>query len=105
KDGLFREDLYYRLAVTTVRVPALRERPEDIPALIERFARAKNCELTLSPATIAAFQCDPWPGNVRELRNAVERALALGEVSEAEPAQSVAPSFKEARDKLLEDFE
>jgi DNA-binding NtrC family response regulator len=105
KDGRFRQDLYYRLAVAVVRVPALRERPEDIPLLVEHFAKARG-GVTLSAATIAAFQCDAWPGNVRELRNAVERALALGDATAEEaPAGGEAPSFKEARDKLLEDFE
>jgi DNA-binding NtrC family response regulator len=104
KAGRFREDLYYRLAVATVRVPPLRERPEDIPALVEHFARARG-GVNLSPATIAAFQCDAWQGNVRELRNAVDRALALGDADLPEPVKGVAPGFKEARDKLLEDFE
>jgi len=104
KQGRFRQDLYYRLAVATVRVPPLRERPEDIPALVEHFAKARG-GVTLSPATVAAFQCDAWPGNVRELRNAVERALALGDADAPEPPKGAAPGFKEARDKLLEDFE
>ncbi len=104
KAGRFRQDLYYRLAVATVRVPPLRERPEDIPALVEHFAKARG-GVTLSPATVAAFQCDAWPGNVRELRNAVERALALGDADAPAPAKGAAPGFKEARDKLLEDFE
>jgi DNA-binding NtrC family response regulator len=102
KAGAFRQDLYYRLAVAVVRVPPLRERPEDIPLLVEHFAKGG---VKLSPATVAAFQCDAWPGNVRELRNAVERSLALGDAADAPVAASAAPSFKEARDKLLEDFE
>jgi two-component system response regulator GlrR len=103
--GRFRQDLYYRLAVAVVRVPALRERPEDIPLLVEHFAKARG-GVKLSAATIAAFQCDAWPGNVRELRNAVERALALGDANETQALPAgVAPSLKEARDKLLEDFE
>ncbi len=104
KAGRFREDLYYRLAVAVVRVPPLRERPEDIPMLVELFAKGKG-GVKLAPATVAAFQCDAWPGNVRELRNAVDRALALGDANETAPAKGEAPSFKEARDKLLEDFE
>ncbi len=104
----FREDLYFRLAVTSVTMPPLRERPEDIPLLASHFARQlTGMDITLEPATLAALQCDPWKGNVRELRNAVQRVVALGNL-EAPPAEqpSAAPlAFNEARDKLLEQFE
>ncbi len=104
----FREDLYFRLAVTTVTIPPLRDRPEDIPLLAAHFARQlTGMDITLAPATLAALQCDPWRGNVRELRNAVQRVVALGS-AEARPRQeqSAAPlAFNEARDRLLEQFE
>jgi transcriptional regulator with PAS, ATPase and Fis domain len=76
--GTFREDLYYRLDVIPVQLPPLRERAEDIPALVthffERFFAAKGqLAKPLSPAMLAAFQRYPWPGNVRELENVCER--------------------------------
>lgn len=84
--GNFRQDLYYRLAVVTLRVPPLRERPEDIPLLIRSFAEqigmSDRVDAVLGPEIIAQLKTHPWPGNVRELRNFVEAALALGEVPE-----------------------
>ena len=81
-DGQFREDLYYRINVIPVRLPALRERPEDIPLLAEhfvaKFAGQMNKSLTgISGAAMACLQAHAWPGNVRELENAMERAVAL----------------------------
>lgn len=82
--GTFREDLYYRLEVFPLHVPALRERPEDIPALAEHFARlAAERHQRIVPQIAAdalrALMDAPWPGNVRELRNVMERAVLLGE--------------------------
>ena len=78
----FREDLFYRLNVIALRVPPLRERPQDIPRLAERLlivaaARNHRGSLRLSPEVEAALTAYRWPGNVRELRNAVERAAVL----------------------------
>ncbi len=79
--GGFREDLYYRLGVYPIRIPPLRERRADIPALTDHFIRAKAREMgfrsmpTLSPGSIDRLMAYDWPGNVRELANAVERAL------------------------------
>ncbi|HYI02437.1 sigma 54-interacting transcriptional regulator [Hyalangium sp.] len=104
----FREDLYFRLAVTSITIPPLRERPEDIPLLAAHFARQlTGMDITLASATLAALQCDPWRGNVRELRNAVQRVVALGSLEAgAKEEQSATPlAFNEARDKLLEQFE
>jgi NtrC-family two-component system response regulator AlgB len=78
----FREDLYYRLGVITLRVPALRERPGDVlPLAIRMLAgatvRNHRPELRLSPEASSALVCYRWPGNIRELRNAIERAVVL----------------------------
>jgi DNA-binding NtrC family response regulator len=104
----FREDLYFRIAVTSVNIVPLRERPEDIPLLAAHFARQlTGMDITLEPATLAALQCDPWKGNVRELRNALQRVVALGnlEMAPAEQPSAAPLAFNEARDKLLEQFE
>ncbi len=90
KTGRFREDLLYRLNVIEVRTPPLRERPEDILRLAQRFlaffARSAGRPTPeLSKAAEAALLAYPWPGNVRELRNAIERAVILW------PAQVVEP--------------
>ncbi len=79
----FRQDLYYRLQVLEVTLPPLRERPEDIPLLVEHFMTQLTPNLgvpplTLDPRTLARMSDYDWPGNVRELRNLVERSLILG---------------------------
>jgi two-component system response regulator PilR (NtrC family) len=81
-EGQFREDLYYRINVIPVRLPALRERPEDIPLLAEhfvaKFAGQMNKPVSgISGEAMACLRCHAWPGNVRELENAMERAVAL----------------------------
>jgi len=77
-EGDFREDLYWRLAVVPLRVPPLRERAADVPALARHLLdELKGEAVTLGPEAVAALQRHPWPGNVRELRNALERALVL----------------------------
>lgn len=79
EQGRFREDLYYRLAVVTVRLPSLRERPEDIARLARVFfAEAKSTHgrtLSLAPEAFSALMQRAWPGNVRQLRNACERLV------------------------------
>ena len=80
--GRFREDLYYRLNVVTLRVPPLAERPEDIPLLAEHFLRrfgalSNRPLLGFSASAMTALQAYAWPGNVRELENVVDRAVAL----------------------------
>ncbi|MBX9848281.1 MAG: sigma-54 dependent transcriptional regulator [Rhodocyclaceae bacterium] len=82
EQGLFRQDLFYRLNVIEVRMPALRECRDDIPLLAARISEriAKQCGQAvpqLTPAALAALQAYPFPGNVRELENIIERALAL----------------------------
>ena len=76
--GTFRQDLYYRLNVITIRMPALRDRKDDIPLLVERFL-AKSGRYTITPEAIDVMLRHDWPGNVRELHNAVERLVALAQ--------------------------
>jgi DNA-binding NtrC family response regulator len=87
--GTFRSDLYYRLAVAKLSIPALRERREDIPLLVEHFLRqlsvtSGNPDPRLPDDFMARAQRHAWPGNVRELRNVVERALSLGDAALAD---------------------
>ncbi|MBC7974439.1 MAG: sigma-54-dependent Fis family transcriptional regulator, partial [Myxococcales bacterium] len=88
-EGRFREDLLYRLNTVEIHIPALRERREDIPLLIDAMLGklAAGSGIVLSEGTRAALMAHDWPGNVRELRNVIERALALG----ADPGMLVAP--------------
>lgn len=78
-DGRFRSDLFYRLCVIPIHVPALRERPEDIPALWQHFVRIHAGETTVrsSPELLRALIARPWPGNVRELANFCQRMVLL----------------------------
>jgi transcriptional regulator with GAF, ATPase, and Fis domain len=115
--GRFREDLYYRLAVITVRLPPLRERPEDIAPLVRHFEamfadqvarhegghpRAPDAT-PLSEAVVEAFAARSWPGNVRELRNAVERALSLGSLLRTDGGEGrAAPAGEGVRVDLSE---
>jgi two-component system response regulator AtoC len=80
KNGTFRKDLYFRLNVVTVHVPALRERRSDIPMLVQWFCEryAAGSDLRVSNAAMKALMNYDWPGNVRELENCIERAVALG---------------------------
>ena len=89
-DGQFREDLYFRLAVVSVSIPALRERPGDLPRLAEHFLEKFRRDLgrdglRFSEAALAAVAAHRWPGNVRELENAIERAAILCDGDLIEP--------------------
>jgi DNA-binding NtrC family response regulator len=82
KQGRFREDLYFRINVVTIRLPPLRERPSDIPLLVDHFlakyaARERRADAGVAREAMALLQRYGWPGNVRELENVIERALAL----------------------------
>jgi DNA-binding NtrC family response regulator len=117
--GTFRSDLFYRLSVAKLAVPALRERREDIPLLVEHFLRqlvATHGDPRLPPDFAARAQRHAWPGNVRELRNAVERAVLLpnhptlgfeapprkdGEFGEVD----IDVPFKVAKQKLIDEFD
>ncbi|MFZ4431518.1 MAG: sigma-54 interaction domain-containing protein, partial [Phycisphaerales bacterium] len=90
KAGRFREDLYYRLNVVTIRTLPLKDRPEDVPVLASRYlaelaARHGMPLCTLSPAAIATLQSYAWPGNVRELENVLERAVMFSSGDEIDP--------------------
>ncbi len=82
QSGRFREDLYYRINVIPIRLPALRERREDIPILVDHFIKKYSSDMGVEPKRVSVevmrqLEAYPWPGNVRELENVIERALAL----------------------------
>ena len=85
--GKFREDLYFRLAVVPIHVPALRQRRDDIPMLVSHFLELakkrdpKASEVRLDKSTVAALAAHDWPGNVRELRNVLDRAIYIATAS------------------------
>jgi DNA-binding NtrC family response regulator len=84
EQGTFREDLYYRVAVFMLKVPPLRERPEDIPRLVDHFLRRFSVlygkrVVRVAPATLKRMMTLPWPGNVRQLENFLEQAVVLAE--------------------------
>jgi DNA-binding NtrC family response regulator len=118
----FREDLYYRLAVVRMHVPPLRERPDDVPLLVEHFARqfAGGRQLEISREELERLRHHAWPGNVRELRNVIERACALThgtklEIDEAFDEKTsggitadtvnIDLPFKEAKAQIVDNFE
>jgi two-component system, NtrC family, response regulator GlrR len=119
--GTFRQDLFYRLAVVRIAMPALRQRPEDLRAVAEQVLRSlgaspERCQALLTPELLGRLQQWAWPGNVRELRNYLERCLVfegaqpLSEQGELSPpvagaAVDLAVPFTEARRQALEDFE
>lgn len=101
-EGRFREDLYYRINVFPLRVPALRDRPGDIEPLVKHFLKTFGARKTLGAGTMEALNRHSWPGNVRELSNVIQRAAiwAPGEVVvpehlalEADPGRAAAPSL------------
>jgi len=133
--GSFREDLYYRLGVVTVELPSLRERPEDIPLLVEDFLAQvaqrrfpeENRRFSVTDEAMTRLCAYGWPGNIRELKNTVERAAQLAEgllldvpdllpSSQRSPPEGVSASsavqfvedglpFKEAKQRVLDQFE
>jgi two-component system, NtrC family, response regulator AtoC len=119
KRGRFREDLYFRLAVMTVQVPPLRERIEDLPALVRSFLAAlgvapQDQRDLFSPSVLAELSGHDWPGNVRELRNYVERSVVLQEALPASKRLAPEPTslegdspvpFKLAKDAVVDTFE
>ncbi len=100
--GMFRNDLYYRLQVVEINLPALRERPEDVPVLANHFIADFNTKLGLQCAPISAeveemLQRYPWPGNVREMKNVLKRIMILEEPADLVPA-FFPPHIMEGRD-------
>jgi two-component system response regulator FlrC len=80
QDGVFREDLYYRLSVFPLRIPPLRERPGDIAALVQlTIATGSTQQRSLAPEALARLEAYAWPGNVRELQNVMQRALLMAD--------------------------
>jgi DNA-binding NtrC family response regulator len=75
--GAFRRDLYFRLNVITLRVPALRQRPEDIPDLVEHFLHRYGCRHRMSREVLDLFHSYPWPGNVRQLEHCIQHMVAV----------------------------
>jgi two-component system nitrogen regulation response regulator NtrX len=77
ENGTFRQDLYFRLNVIPIHVPALRERPEDIPLLLYHFLKKAGLELELEESALQVLAAYDWPGNVRELKNLAERISVM----------------------------
>lgn len=89
--GIFRQDLYYRLKVVTLNIPALRERREDIPMLshffIDKYIKKHNLpKITLSDNTMQLLKNHPWPGNIRELKNSLEAGVVLCKTNRIQPS-------------------
>ena len=133
--GTFREDLYYRLSVVSIDLPPLRERPEDVPLLVEHFLAdmssrrwpGEGRRMTISSEAMKRLQSFAWPGNIRELKNTVERAASLADgmelgVRDLLPSSQKTPPlplpggnaeqfvedglpFKEAKQRVLDAFE
>jgi two-component system, NtrC family, response regulator len=118
-EGAFREDLYYRLAVVTLRIPSLRERPSDIPLLAKSFLIASAGQhrrrvTRLNADAMKALENHTWPGNVRELQNRVSRAVIMADAAQVSPADleladiaAAAPvprTLKEARESVERDL-
>jgi len=119
KQGLFREDLFYRIHVIPVHLPPLRERREDIPPLVEHFLKKFTQQMKkevkgLAPAVLQRLMLYDWPGNVRELENTVEYAVAMTQqdliaedlILQAKPDQQSEPlkPFKEAKDAFEKEY-
>jgi len=120
--GTFRRDLYYRLSVMPVLIPPLRERPEDVPVLVQQFLeaasrRSRKGVRGIAPESLQALMRYPWPGNVRELENVIERAVIVSKdevLSGVErflaPSGAHAPvdlslPFRDAKARVVEEFE
>jgi transcriptional regulator with GAF, ATPase, and Fis domain len=124
EENQFREDLYYRIAVVSITLPPLRERPEDLEILIKHFAKQASpheLEVELPKVALNNLAAYGWPGNIRELRNVVERAVAFQRSKEfdydsfmKEAARSIGESsaknidslpFKQAKSQVVDSFE
>jgi DNA-binding NtrC family response regulator len=111
KSGRFREDLYFRINVITIRLPPLRDRPGDIPILVRHFLtkiarREHRNAANVSPEALEILSHHSWPGNVRELENVIERAVALAKGNVVLPSDLPTEIHGEAlpqADNLIED--
>ena len=109
KEGRFRDDLYYRLNVVPIALPALRERKEDIPALVhyflQRFSRETKKNFTdVTPEAMEKLMSYDWPGNARELANTIERAIVMGRGPQI-TLQDLSPAIaSKAPDALIDDL-
>jgi len=119
KQGLFREDLFYRIHVIPIHLPSLREKKEDIPPLVEHFLKKFNRQMKkeikgLTPTAMQRLMLHEWPGNVRELENTVEYAVAMSQqdfitedfILQAKPAglPDSQKTLKDARDEFEKDY-
>jgi len=113
KSGQYRPDLYYRLNVFPIHLPALREREEDVPLLAQYFVGKHAANLgkkidRIPERMMSALRCYPWPGNIRELEHVIERAVILSEGAELEPIDWLTPSVHKAsngKTRTLEEME
>lgn len=121
RQGTFREDLFFRLAVMKLSLPPLRERRADIPLLVNHFwlqyaAQREDSERRLSPRAMEALCEYSWPGNVRELQNVIQQLIVLSDAQTIEPADlpitvpvsikpTAEPSFNQARARIIANFE
>jgi len=96
KEGRFRKDLFHRLSQFQLRVPPLRERPEDISALARHFLKLKASDRSFSPDALAALQAHAWPGNIRELRNTIAKFAMAADNSQI-TADDVAAELRQER--------
>jgi DNA-binding NtrC family response regulator len=113
-EGHFRHDLYYRIGTIALAVPALRERLEDVPLLVEHFVHELGhaSDEIVTPEMMLSLRTHHWPGNVRELRNAVDAILAMGRLPQLGAATAPAPTqsgtlqkYRVAREAVLAQFE
>jgi two-component system response regulator GlrR len=116
--GAFREDLFYRLNVVHIRLPALRERREDVPLLLEHFLQHVTAETSIqrkvyAPEAVELLVANNWPGNIRQLYNVVRQNVALSptRVISSEQVRSALgeqanalPSFSQARDEFTRNY-
>ena len=120
KAGKFREDLYFRLAVVPVTVPALRQRREDVPLLARHILESAGADFPLEADALSALAAHDWPGNVRELRNVLERAVYMARATGTFDLGTIAPggggdgsafhfeaehSYRETRTRFENEFE
>lgn len=99
KAGRFREDLFFKLSVFRVRVPPLRERPEDVPQLVRHFEARNKAQQQVSDETVEMLSRHDWPGNVRELRNVLERLAAFPDLGAGAIARALGKNVDTTNDE------